>query len=96
MNLGFLSLLTLIVADAITYGMLIIKTLNGMSIADFSMYLTAIAGLSLMLKTVAEQIAFVINEGQYVYDYFHFIEKDLGEKGGNRNAIEGDTLEVVS
>lgn len=93
--LGILSLITLILSDAITYGVLIIKTLNGMSIADFSMYLAAVAGLSLMLKTVAEDIAFIINEGQYVYDYFNFIEKDLGEKGGTREAIKDDTLEVV-
>lgn len=66
-----------------------------MSIADFSMYLAAVAGLSLMLKTVAGDIAFIINEGQYVYDYFNFIEKDLGEKGGTREAIKDDTLEVV-
>lgn len=93
--LGILSLITLILSDAITYGVLIIKTLNGMSIADFSMYLAAVAGLSLMLKTVAGDIAFIINEGQYVYDYFNFIEKDLGEKGGTREAIKDDTLEVV-
>lgn len=93
--LGILSLITLILSDAITYGVLIIKTLNGMSIAYFSMYLAAVAGLSLMLKTVAGDIAFIINEGQYVYDYFNFIEKDLGEKGGTREAIKDDTLEVV-
>lgn len=92
--LGIASLITLILSDALTYGILILKTLNGMSIADFTMYLTAVAGLSIMLKNVAEQVAFVINEGQYVYDYFNFIEKDMGEKGGNREAITEDTLEV--
>lgn len=92
--LGIASLITLILSDATTYGILILKTLNGMSIADFTMYLTAVAGLSIMLKNVAEQVAFVINEGQYVYDYFNFIEKDMGEKGGSREAITEDTLEV--
>ncbi len=69
--------------------------MNGMSIADFSMYLTAALLLSSYLKQAAEQLSFVINEGQYVYEMYRFLEEDLGEKGGKRRAIEGDTLEIV-
>lgn len=94
-RLGFIGLITLLISDAITYGLLVYKTVNGMSIADFSMYLTAVASLSLMLKKVADEVAYIINEGQYVYDYFEFHDKDLGEKGGNKEGIKDDTLEIV-
>lgn len=92
--LGFLGLITLLLSDAATYGILIYKTVNGMSIADFSMYLAAIVSLSLLMKTLIENISFTINEGQYVHDFYEFMDKDLGEKGGTREAIEDDTLEI--
>ncbi|WIV13745.1 ABC transporter ATP-binding protein [Proteiniborus sp. MB09-C3] len=92
--LGFLGLITLLLSDLATYGILIYKTINGMSIADFSMYLAAIVSLSLLLKTLIENISFTINEGQYVHDFYEFMDKDLGEEGGARGAIKDDTLEI--
>lgn len=93
-KLGFLGLLTLLISDLLTYGILIYRTVSGMSIANFSMYLTAILNLSLLMKTLIENISYVINEGQYVYDFYEFMDKDLGEKGGDRKAIKDDTLEI--
>lgn len=93
-KLGFLGLITLLVSNILTYGILIYKTVNGMSIADFSMYLAAITSVSLIMKTLIEDVAFIINETQYVHDFYEFMDKDLGEKGGERAAIKGDTLEI--
>jgi len=93
-KLGFLGLVTLLISDGLTYGILIMKTVKGMPISDFSMYLSAIISLSLLMKTLIENISVIINEGQYVYDYFVFMNKDFGEKGGERKAIKGDTLEI--
>lgn len=93
-KLGFLGLITLLISDSLTYGILIYKTLHGLSIANFSMYLAAIVNLSLLMKTLVEDISFIINEGQYVYDYYVFMDKDFGQKGGNRKSIENDTLEI--
>lgn len=92
--LGFIALLTLLISDTLTYGILIYKTVNGMSIADFSMYLTAIVSLSLMLKTLADDFTTIYVEGQYVNDFYDFMDADYGEKGGNVKAITGDTLEI--
>lgn len=92
--LGFLGLITLLISDIITYGILVYKGINGMSIADFSMYLAAIVSLSLFMKTLAEDISYIINEGQYVHDFYEFMDKDLGEIGGDRVAVKDGTLEI--
>ncbi|HOP12188.1 MAG TPA: ABC transporter ATP-binding protein [Oscillospiraceae bacterium] len=92
--LGFLGLLTLLISDVATYGLLIVKMRAGMSIADFSMYLAAMVSLSILLKTLIENVTFVINEGQYAHDFFVFMDKDFGEKGGDLPAVKNDTLEI--
>ncbi len=92
--LGFIGLVSLLISDALTYGILIYKTANGMSIADFSMYLTAIVSLSLMLKTLVQDMTTIYVEGQYVHDFYEMMETDFGEKGGERKAIVDDTLEI--
>lgn len=92
---GFLSLLTLLLSDAVTYGILIYLTVNGMSIAEFSMYLTAVLTLSLTLKTLSENISFTLNEKMYVDDLFRFLDEDMGDKGGPVKAVErGQTLDI--
>lgn len=92
--LGFIGLVTLLVSNLLTYGILIYRGLNGMSIADFSMYIAAITNLSILMKTLAENISFILNEGQYVQDFYEFMDKDLGEQGGTRDPIQDDTLEI--
>lgn len=92
--LGFLSLLALLISDVLTYGILIYKTVNGMVIEDFSMYLLAITTLGSMLKIMVEDISAIYNEGQYVNDFYNFIEGDLYDSGGNIEAVENDTLEI--
>src|SRR5690606_23787824 len=72
--LGFAGLLGLLISDALTYGIIIYKTLNGMSIADFSMYLVAIISLLQLLKTFTTDISYTINEGRYVHDFFEFMD----------------------
>ncbi len=55
-----------------------------MSIADFSMYLALILQLSLLLNTLIEDISFIYRESLYVYDFFKFLDTDLGEVGGEK------------
>lgn len=94
-RLGFIGLAAILLGDVLTYGTLISRTIGGMSIADFSMYLTAALTLSTYLKQAAEQLSFVVNEGQYVHEMYSFLDEDMGERGGTRQAIAGDTLEIV-
>ena len=93
-RLGFIGLITLLISDVLTYGILIYLTAKGMSIANFSMYLTAIVSLSMMLKTLVADITTIYVEGQYVHDFYEFMETDFGEKGGDKKAIDNDTLEI--
>lgn len=92
--IGFAGLAALLISDAATYGILVVKALNGMPIADFLMYLSAIVSLSMMLKTLIDNTSFIINEGQYVHDFYEFMDKDLGVKGGERKAVVENTLEI--
>jgi ATP-binding cassette subfamily B protein/ATP-binding cassette subfamily C protein len=94
-RLGFLDLGFLLISNSLTYGILIYKVMHGMSIADFSMYLGAVTALSLLLKAAIDQFSFILNEGQYVYDYYSFMDCELGEKGGDKKAVVNDTLEIV-
>lgn len=94
-RLGFLGLAALLVSDGLTYGILIARTVGGMSIADFSMYLTATVTLSVCLKELADQLSFIRGEGQYVHELYRFLDEDMGERGGDWPAVENDTLEVV-
>lgn len=93
--LGFAGLAAVLFSDILTYSVLIHRTLHGMSIADFSMYLTAVLTLSISLKDAAEQLSFIINEGQYVHEMYRFLDEDMGEKGGTLPAVQNDTLEIV-
>lgn len=91
--LGFLALAAAFLSDALTYGSLIYSVLHGMSIADFSMYLSAVLTLTSLLTVFSESVAFIHNEGQYVQEYYRFLDADLGTTGGIRKALV-DTLEV--
>ena len=92
--LGFLGLFTLLINQAALYGILIWNVVNGMSIADFSMYLALMLQLSFLLNTLVDDISFIHRETLYVYDFFEFIDTDLGEIGGEKTAIKNDTLEI--
>ncbi len=91
---GFAGLFALLVSSALTYGVLIYKTVNGMSIADFSMYLAATVSLGALMNTLAENLASLYSEGQYVDDYFRFIETDLNPASGDMPAVKDGTLRV--
>lgn len=99
--IGLLEILSFFISNGLTYAILVYKTVNGMSIADFSMYITAVTTLTVMLATLAEQFSFILNEGQYVYDYFQFIDADMGDKEHQeksdrvKSIKERETLEIV-
>lgn len=99
--LGFPEILTFFISNGLTYAILIYKTANGMPIADFSMYITAVTTLTFMLNILAEQFSFILNEGQYVYDFYQFMDRDMGEKSlkeradNARRLSRQETLEIV-
>lgn len=89
--LGFISLFTLLVSDIATYGMLAYLTVNGMSIADFSMYLAAVTSLNSHTTDLSSNITFIMNELMYVKDLYKFLDEDLsGESDVNNTGFEVD------
>lgn len=92
--LGFFELIVVLVSDTLTYAILIRSVLHGLSIADFSMYLSAILTLSIIFKQFIVDVSFVVNEGQYVHEFYELMDRNLVDSGGTRKKIEGDTLEV--
>lgn len=85
--LGFISLMTLLVSDLATYGILTYLTVRGMPIADFSMYIIATSTLSQKMTSLSEHITYIMREKMYVCDLFKFLDEDLGETGGERLAL---------
>lgn len=87
------SIASLLISNAMTYGILVYYVVQGMGIADFSMYLAAVLSLSAVLKNLTEKISFVLHEALYVQDYYRFIDADMGERGGILPK-ESETLEI--
>ncbi|NLJ97535.1 MAG: ABC transporter ATP-binding protein [Clostridiales bacterium] len=93
--LGFLSLLTLLLSDICTYGILTYLVIKGMPIADFSMYIIATSTLSIKMTNLSENITYIMREYMYVKDLFKFLDENLVEDDGERLAVPGDIpLEV--
>ncbi|MEG1706192.1 MAG: ABC transporter ATP-binding protein, partial [Clostridia bacterium] len=94
--MGFITLFTLLVSDIAQYGILVYKVATkDISIADFTMYLSAVITLSLYLKMFAEKVAFIVNEGQFVVDFYDFLKTDkYNKKYGKVSEIVEDTLEI--
>ena len=79
--LGFLSLLTLFITNVLTYGILIYEVLHGMPVSSFTMYVTMITTLMASMIAFGNDLAFVWNEGEYVYDFYRFLDATLVEEG---------------
>lgn len=92
--LSLAALATLVLSDAVTYGLLIREVLNGMGIADFSMYLTATVSLTAYATVFLTALASFVQDGQYVHDFFTFLDSEFYNTGGTREALTSGTLEV--
>ncbi len=98
--LGFLSVLTLLISNVLTYGILIYEVLHGMPVSSFTMYVTMITTLMTSMIAFGNDLAFIWNEGEYVDDFYRFLDAPLVEEGTkskedvfSENGI--DNLEIV-
>jgi ATP-binding cassette subfamily B protein/ATP-binding cassette subfamily C protein len=93
-GLGFAGLFTLLLTNVAMYGILIYQAANGMPISSFTMYVTAITNLMAAMLAIGGDVAFIINQGQYVGDFYRLMDEELTqEKKGA--ALPTDTLEIV-
>lgn len=92
--LGFTGLLTLLVTNVLMYGILIYRTYNGMPVSSFTMYVSLITTLMTSMLSFGEDISIIMNEGQYVGDFYRLMDEQL-EKEGESMDVQEDTLEIV-
>ncbi len=92
--LSLAGIVTLLITNVLMYGILIYQAYQGMPISTFSMYVTLVTTLMAMMLKLAEDISFIQNEGQYVGDFFRFLDEDLCNENKPEITID-DTLEIV-
>lgn len=96
--LGFLGLATLLITNLLTYGILVWKVLQGMPVSSFTMYTTMTVSLMALMLEFGNSFSFIRNEGEYVNDFYRFLDAPLVEEG-KKTAAEvlnnQKTLEVV-
>lgn len=93
-RLGLIDLFFILITDAVMYYILITKVLNGLAIAEFTMYLLASLALTTILKEIGNDLTYIIGEGQYMNDYYHFMDTEFNEIGEGLKQTLEDTLEV--
>lgn len=92
--LGFAGLFTLLLTNVTMYGILIYQAYLGMPVSSFTMYVTAITNLMAAMLAIGDDVAFIMNQGQYVGDFYRLIDEELvQEKPGA--ALPEETLEIV-
>lgn len=79
-----LALPALLLADLLTYGLLARAVMNGLPIAEFSMYLMAALALRTQMEELTGHLSAMRRELMYVEDYFRFMDEDLNTEGGQR------------
>lgn len=97
---GLAGILTLLITNVLTYGILIHSVLNGMPVSSFTMYVTMTTSLMALMLEVGNDLAFVWNEGEYVSDFYRLLDASLTLEGEKTKADvfanEGDkTLEII-
>ena len=77
-SLGLFSALASVIAELIMYALLVAGVISkGLSIAEFSMYLVAVALLNVTLRQAADDIAFIRDQLLYVGDMYEFLDSNF-------------------
>lgn len=92
--LGFAGIFTLLLTNVVMYGILIYQAYYGMPISSFTMYISTITTLMASMLELGTDVTFVINQGQYVGDFFHLMDEALIDEGGSATK-PNETLEIV-
>ena len=92
--LGFAGIFTLLLTNVVMYGILIYQAYYGMPISSFTMYISTITTLMASMLELGTDVTFVINQGQYVGDFFRLMDESLIDEGGSATK-PNETLEIV-
>lgn len=99
--LGLCGIVTLLISNLLTYGILVQKVINGMPVSSFTMYTAMVVSLMALMLEFGKNLAFIWNEGEYVNDFYRLLDAPLVQEG-EKTAVEvlgtdehGKTLEIV-
>ncbi|MBE5950063.1 MAG: ABC transporter ATP-binding protein [Lachnospiraceae bacterium] len=98
---GLFGIVTLLLTNVLTYGILVEKVVAGMPVSSFTMYTAMVVSLMALMLDFGKDLAFIWNEGEYVHDFYRFLDAPLVEEGEKsatdvlRSDASRKTLEVV-
>ena len=99
--LGLAGIVTLLVSNVLTYGILVQDVLNGMTVSSFTMYVTMITSLMALMLECGQDLSFIWNEGEYVDDFYRLLDEPLISEGEKtkadvfQGAYANKSLEIV-
>ena len=96
--LGLCGVVTLLISNLLTYGILVQKVLGGMAVSSFTMYTAMVVSLMALMIEFGKDLAFIWNEGEYVNDFYRLMDAPLiaeGEKTAAEVLKKKKTLEIV-
>lgn len=101
--LGLCGIVTLLISNVLTYGILVQSVINGMPVSSFTMYTAMVVSLMNLMLTFGKDLAFLWNEGEYVHDFYKLLDEPSliveGDKTAaevmNTTEVEKKTLEIV-
>ena len=97
--LGLLGMVTLLISNVLTYGVLVWNVINGMSISSFTMYVTMITALMALMLEFGNDLSFLWNEGEYADDFYRLLDAPLTVEGtkGKKDVLsdENSKIEIV-
>ena len=91
---SFIALFTLLLSNAVMYGLLIKEAYLGMPVSSLTMYVAAATALLSALLELGETVTFLGDDGQYAADFFKLMDEKLTTEGGSAKRPDG-TLEIV-
>ncbi len=99
--LSLCGIVTLLISNVLTYGILVQNVVNGMPVSSFTMYTAMVVSLMALMLEFGKDLAFIWNEGEYVNDFYRLLDAPLVLEGEKTAAAvlgtdsTGKTLEIV-
>lgn len=96
--LGLCGIVTLLISNVLTYGILVQNVLHGMSVSSFTMYTAMVVSLMALMLEFGKDLAFIWNEGEYVNDFYRLLDAPLVVEGEKTAAdvLKRETKTVYS
>lgn len=79
--LGLCGIVTLLISNVLTYGILVQNVMNGMPVSSFTMYTATVVALMALMLEFGNDLAFLWNEGEYVNDFYRLLDAPLVQEG---------------